>query len=45
MAIGFQQHPSGILECGIPKAGLLNHTIPRLGKRDVASFDLEVSPL
>ena len=33
MAIEFQQHLSGILECGSAKAGLLNLTIPRLGKR------------
>ena len=33
MAIEFRQHPLGILECGSAKAGLLNLTIPRLGKR------------
>ena len=30
MAIEFQQHPSGVLECGSAKAGLLKLTIPRL---------------
>ena len=40
MAIEFQQHPSGVLECGSAKAGLLNLTIPRLCKREVASFRL-----
>ena len=40
MAIEFQQHPSGILKCGSAKAGLLNLTIPRLGKREVASLRL-----
>ena len=33
MAIKFQQHPSGVLECGSAKAGLHNLTIPRLCKR------------
>ena len=38
MAIEFQQHPSSVLECGSAKAGLLNLTIPRLCKREVASL-------
>ena len=38
MAIEFQQHPSGVLECGSAKAGLLNLTIPRLCKGEVASL-------
>ena len=40
MAIDFQQHPSRILEYGSAKAGLLNLTIPRLGKREVAPLRL-----
>ena len=40
MAIEFQQHPSGVLECGSAKCGLLNLTIPRLCKREVASLRL-----
>ena len=38
MAIEFQQHPSSVLECDSAKAGLLNLTIPRLCKREVASL-------
>ena len=38
MAIEFQQHPSGVLDYGSAKAGLLNLTIPRLCKREVASL-------
>ena len=38
MAIEFQQHPSVVLECGSAKAGLLNLTIPRLCKSEVASL-------
>ena len=40
MAIEFQQHPSGVLECGSAKASLLNLTIPRICKREVASLRL-----
>ena len=40
MAITFQQPPSGLLECASEKAGLLNLTIPRLCKHEVASFRL-----
>jgi len=40
MAIEFQQHPSGVLKCGSAKAGLLNLTIPRICKREVASIQL-----
>ena len=40
MAIEFQQHPSGVLECDSAKAGLLNLTIPCLYKREVASLRL-----
>ena len=40
MAIEFQQHPLDIIECGSAKAGLLNLTIPRLCKREVASLRL-----
>ena len=40
MAIEFQQHPSGVLECGSPTVGLLNLAIPRLYKREVAYIRL-----
>jgi len=40
IAIEFQQNPSGVLECGSAKVGLLNLTIPRLCKREVASLKL-----
>ena len=40
MAVEFQQHPSGVLECDSAMAGLLNLTITRLCKREVASLRL-----
>ena len=45
MAVEFQQHPSGVLECGSAKAGLLNLTITRLCKREVASLRLGIKSI